>query len=83
MRIPAVLCVVVFCVCLSAAGAGAQTAAGGRPELVLQTGHLAGVRCVSFSPDGRALASGSGDNTVRLWDVETGETLRALQGHTC
>ncbi|MDT9196460.1 WD40 repeat domain-containing protein, partial [Limnospira sp. PMC 1245.20] len=37
---------------------------------------------VSFSPDGQTLASGSSDNTVRLWDVATGRELRQLTGHT-
>ena len=31
--------------------------------------------------DGRRALSGSGDQTLRLWDLETGETLRTLQGH--
>ena len=37
---------------------------------------------VSFSPDGQTLASGSLDDTVRLWDVSSGRQLRSLTGHT-
>jgi len=40
------------------------------------------VRSVSFSPDGRTIASGSYDRTVILWDAETGEMKRMLKGHT-
>jgi small GTP-binding protein len=35
-----------------------------------------------FSPDGNRALTGATDNTVRLWDVETGRCLRVLEGHT-
>jgi hypothetical protein len=36
---------------------------------------------VAFSPDGGRLLSGSGDKTLKLWDLATGQLLRTFEGH--
>ena len=37
---------------------------------------------VGFSPDGKYVVSGCSDNTVRIWDVITGDNIHVLKGHT-
>jgi len=44
-------------------------------------GHGGLVFAVAFSPDGKTLATGSFDNTVKLWDFASGKELRTLKGH--
>lgn len=45
-------------------------------------GHSEAIVSVSFSPDGKALASGSGDTTLRLWDLQTETPQYTCTGHT-
>ena len=45
-------------------------------------GHTGSVDAVSLTPDGRRAVSGSWDETLRVWDVESGQCLRTLEGHT-
>ena len=44
-------------------------------------GHSAGISSLSFAPDGRTLASGSNDATIRLWDVVALREKSRLTGH--
>ena len=51
-------------------------------ELDLLTGHTETTTSTAFSPDSQTLASSSYDETVRLWDVNTGTLKSTLTGHT-
>src|SRR5665648_622449 len=76
------------------AEAARRCAPGARPWLHLRTrrresealirtfaGHTGNVYACAFSPDGRRIVSGSGDDTLKLWDAETGRCNATFEGH--
>jgi WD40 repeat protein len=64
-----ILLVIVVCVAVST----------GKERLTLK-GHMGWVTSVAYSPDGKTLASGSGE--IKLWDIATGKEQATLKGHT-
>jgi DNA-binding beta-propeller fold protein YncE len=62
------------------AAAAPQTARPGELPLTLR-GHDGTVLSAGFSPDGRRIVSASTDNTVKIWDAESGREIRTLRGH--
>ena len=50
-------------------------------ELKILQGHSADVFGLAFSPDNKRIVSGSHDNTVKIWDIESGECIKTLTGH--
>jgi WD40 repeat protein len=46
------------------------------------SGHSGGVHAVAIAPDGQTLISGGQDNTIKIWNLETGELRRTLTAHS-
>ncbi|WP_414754347.1 ribosome assembly protein 4 [Anabaena sp. CCY 9910] len=51
-------------------------------EVNTLAGHENWVSSVAFAPQKRQLASGSGDKTVKIWDINNGQLLKTLSGHS-
>jgi WD40 repeat protein len=51
-------------------------------EVFPQLGHNSFIYSVAFSPNGKQIVSSSIDNTIKLWDTETGKEIRTFSGHS-
>ena len=54
--------------------------AGGaqKPEIFVQIGHTGSINAIEWSPDGRLILSGSSDDTIKLWDAQSGRLIRTF-----
>jgi WD40 repeat protein len=57
-----------------------QIAIAQSARMMVQLGHE--VTAVAFSPNGKFIATGGGDNQARLWVASSGIELRSFQGHS-
>src|SRR5437588_8515914 len=72
------LCAVAMLVC--AAGPGRAGEVPGEPILRIETGmHTGPINGIAVDRDERYLVTGSEDETVRVWDLHTGDLLRTLR----
>ncbi len=56
-------------------------AAEDAPIPMLDTGgHMAVIKDIAFTPDGRQIVSAGQDKVIRVWDVATGKTVRTIRG---
>jgi len=54
----------------------------GGPLIRILEGHIGWVVAVAVTPDGKHAISGAWDNTMKVWDIESGEEIQTLEGHT-
>lgn len=55
---------------------------GGEELRLVLRGHKGPIRSLCFNPDGTRLASGSADDSIRIWNLKTGEQESIFKGHS-
>src|SRR5205823_13308899 len=76
-------CHLVFCLwCAGPALGNDPESAAADPRQIPLRGHVGAVWSMAYSPDGKTLATGGNDQTVRLWDVVRKRALLALRTQT-
>ena len=59
----------------------AASIATGNPVLMLDTGgHMAIIKALAFTRDGRQIVSAGNDKVIRVWDWRSGKTIRTIRG---
>ena len=53
-----------------------------QPKLVVESGHSSFIKSISYSQDGKIIASGSDDGTLILWDAKTGQQIITLEDNS-
>lgn len=74
--------VLIFAISLAACSAPRFASYASSASTLSLAGHRHTVTSLAITPDGRLLASGSRDGTVRLWDLPQGDLLGVLRGHS-
>ena len=59
-----------------------KTATSNSTSTLILTGHNEAINSLAYSQDGKTLASGSKDKTIKLWDAEAGKEIVTLKGHS-
>jgi WD40 repeat protein len=62
-------------------GLNALRMTSGLQKVLRQAGHKDSLRSIRFAPDGKRIVSGSGDNSISVWEVDSGTQLMQLKGH--
>ncbi|MDD2721807.1 MAG: hypothetical protein PHH47_10930 [Gallionella sp.] len=69
-------CALLWGLSVQAAEAPAEGA-----RLVVQIGHLEAINTLAVAPDGKTIATGGDDHSVKIWSFSSGRELRTLAGH--